>query len=52
MVCPGTEYEISADAPQRRAVIVGTGIYSCARGQITMTRNIDGSHGHMFELLN
>jgi hypothetical protein len=52
MVCPGSEHEISADAPQRRAVIVGTGIYSGARGQITTTRNTEGSHGPMFDLIN
>jgi hypothetical protein len=52
MVCPGSEHEISADAPQRRAVIVGTGIYIDARGQITTTRNTDGSHGHMSDLIN
>jgi hypothetical protein len=52
MVCPGTEYEISADAPQRRAVIAGTGIYSGARGQITTMRNTDGSHRPMSDLIN
>ena len=52
MVCPGSEHQISADTPQRRAVIVGTGIFIGARGQITTMRNIDGSHGHMFELIN
>jgi hypothetical protein len=52
MVCPGSDHEISADAPQRRAVIVGTGIYSGARGQITTTRNTEGSHGPMFDLIN
>jgi hypothetical protein len=51
MVCPGTDHEILADAPQRRAVIVGTGIYSDGRGQITTTRNTDGSHGPMFDLI-
>jgi hypothetical protein len=51
MGCPGTDHEILADAPQRRAVIVGTGIYSDARGQITTTRNTDGSHRPMFDLI-
>jgi hypothetical protein len=55
MVCPGTDHEILADAPRRRAVIVGTGIYSDARGgargQLTTTRNTEGSHGPMFDLI-
>lgn len=51
-VYPGTEHEISADAPQRRAIIGGTGIYMGARGQITTTRNTDGSYEHMFELVD
>ena len=51
-VYPGTEHEMSADAPQRRAVIGGTGIYMGARGQITTTRNTDGSYEHMFELID
>jgi hypothetical protein len=49
---PGTEHEMSADAPQRRAVIGGTGIYMGARGQITTTRNTGGSYEHMFELMD
>ena len=51
-VYPGIEHEISADAPQRRAVICGTGIYLGARGQITTTRNTDGSYEHMLELID
>jgi len=51
-VYPGTEPEMSADAPQVRAVIGGTGTYMGARGQITTTRNTDGSYEHMFELMD
>lgn len=51
-VYPGTEREISADAPQLRAVTGGTGTYMGARGQITTTRNTDGSYEHMFELMD
>jgi hypothetical protein len=29
--------------------MVGTGIYNGARGQITTTRNTEGSHGPMFD---
>lgn len=51
-VYPGTDHEIAADTPQRRAVIGGTGTYMGARGQITTTRNTDGSYEHMFELMD
>ena len=51
-VYPGTDREMSADAPQLRAVIGGTGTYMGARGQITTTRNTDGSYEHMFELMD
>ena len=51
-VYPGTDREMSADAPQLRAVIGGTGTYMGARGQITTTRNTDGSYEHMFELID
>jgi hypothetical protein len=51
-VYPGSDHEMSADTPQRRAVIGGTGIYMGARGQITTTRNTDGSYEHMFELMD
>jgi hypothetical protein len=51
-VYPGTDHEMSADAPQLRAVTGGTGTYMGARGQITTTRNTDGSYEHMFELMD
>ena len=51
-VYPETEHEMSVDAPQVRAVIGGTGTYMGARGQITTTRNTDGSYEHMFELMD
>ena len=51
-VYPGTDHEMSADAPQLRAITGGTGTYMGARGQITTTRNTDGSYEHMFELMD
>jgi hypothetical protein len=47
----GTNQEIDAGAPQLRAVIGGTGAYMGARGQITTTRNADGTYDHRIELL-
>ena len=44
--------EMAVDAPQLRAVVGGTGDYIGATGQVTTTRNADGSYEHLFELLN
>jgi hypothetical protein len=37
--------------PQTRAVIGGTGTYMGARGQLTSTRNNDGTYEHLIELM-
>ena len=37
--------------PQIRAVIGGTGEYMGARGQLTTTRNEDGTYEHLIELM-
>lgn len=50
-VYPGGESEMTKGAPQLRAVVGGTGKYIGARGQITTTRNSDGSYDHVIELL-
>ena len=39
-------------APQLRAIVGGTGEYIGARGQVTTTRNDDGSYEHVIELLD
>ncbi|MCP4382221.1 MAG: dirigent protein, partial [Hyphomicrobiales bacterium] len=44
--------EMDADRPQIRAVVGGTGRFLGARGQVTTTRNADGTYEHVFELLN
>lgn len=49
-VYKGTEKEIEAGVPQIRAIIGGTGDYMGARGQMTTTRNGDGSYDHLVEL--
>ena len=46
-----TTTEMNADQPQLRAVIGGTGQYIGARGQVTTTRNADGTYEHAFELI-
>jgi hypothetical protein len=38
--------------PQTRAVIGGTGTYMGARGQLTSTRNDDGTYEHLIELMD
>ena len=43
--------EMNAGQPQIRAVIGGTGRYLGARGQVTTSRNADGSYEHAFELI-
>ena len=44
--------EMEAGAAQVRAVIGGTGEYMGAAGQMTTTRNADGSYDHVVELAN
>ncbi len=44
--------EMDPGAPQLRAVVGGTGDYIGARGQMTTTRNADGSYEHVVELLD
>lgn len=51
-VYKGTNQEIDAGTPQLRAVIGGTGDYIGARGQVSTTRNADGSYDHVVELLD
>ena len=48
----GNSQEMEASAPQLRAVIGGTGDYIGSTGQITTTRNADGSYDHVVELLD
>ena len=38
--------------PQLRAVVGGTGEYMGARGQLTTTRNEDGTYEHLLELMD
>ena len=56
VVTGGTTYlgqntEMTANAPQVRAVIGGTGEYIGARGQVTTTRRPDRTYEHSFELV-
>jgi len=44
--------EMTADQPQVRVVVGGTGKYLGARGQVSTTRNSDGTYEHRFELLD
>lgn len=44
--------EMNANHPQARAVIGGTGKYLGARGQVTTTRNEDGTYEHAFKLID
>lgn len=44
--------EISANLPQLRAVVGGTGSFMGARGQVMTTRNPDGSYRHEFTLID
>jgi len=48
----GENVEITASAPQIRAVVGGTGSFMGARGQVTTTRNSDGSYRHEFTLID
>ena len=43
--------EFDADQPVFRPVLGGTGKYMGARGQVTSTRNADGSYTQVFTLL-
>ena len=42
----------STNEPQLRAVVGGTGKFLGARGQVTTTRDPDGTYEHRFELLD
>ncbi len=50
-VYAGDSREMSVNTPQVRAVIGGTGEYIGASGQVTTTRNEDGSYDHVIELV-
>ena len=43
---------MTSSEPQTRAIVGGTGIYLGARGQITSTRNADGTYTQLIELVN
>ena len=47
----GDSREMSVNTPQVRAVIGGTGEYIGTSGQVTTTRNEDGSYEHIIELV-
>ena len=44
--------EMKAEQSQIRAVVGGTGTFLGARGQVTTTRNSDGTYEHRFELMD
>ena len=46
-----TAGEFEADKPRARSILGGTGKYMGARGQLTSTRNADGSYTQVFTLL-
>ena len=48
---PSTDGEFHAGQPVVRAILGGTGKYMGARGQLTSTRNADGSYAQVFTLL-
>ncbi len=48
---PPTAGEFDAGQPVVRAILGGTGKYMGARGQLTSTRNADGSYTQVFTLL-
>jgi hypothetical protein len=48
----GENVEMTASAPQLRVVAGGTGRFIGARGQVTTTRNSDGTYRHEFLLLD
>ena len=51
-VYPQDETEMNTNQPQVRAVIGGTGKYIGARGEVTTTRNDDGTYDHAFKLID
>jgi hypothetical protein len=51
-VYPPAEAEMTADTPQLRAVLGGTGAYAAAAGEVETVRNADGTYGHRFTLFN
>jgi len=51
-VYPQDETEMATNQPQVRAVIGGTGKYIGARGEVTTTRNDDGTYDHAFKLID
>lgn len=51
-VYKGDSQEMEAGSPQLRAVIGGTGDFMGAMGQMTTTRDADGSYHHVVELVN
>lgn len=48
----GENVEMTANLPQLRAVVGGTGTFMGARGQVTTTRNADGTYRHEFTLID
>jgi hypothetical protein len=50
-VYPTNVFEMKTSVPQVRAITGGTGAYIGARGQVTTTRNEDGTYTHVVELL-
>jgi hypothetical protein len=48
---PPTAAEFSPGQPVMRAILGGTGRYMGARGQLTSTRNADGSYTQLFTLV-
>src|SRR2546423_5755737 len=48
---PPTAGEFDAGQPVARAILGGTGKYMGARGQLTSTRNADGSYKQVFTLM-
>ena len=44
--------EMKTEQAQIRAVVGGTGTFLGARGQVTTTRNADGTYEHRFELMD
>ncbi len=48
---PGNAAEFNAGQPVVRAILGGTGRYMGARGQLTSTRNADGSYTQVFTLV-
>lgn len=49
---PPTAAEFNAGQPVVRAILGGTGKYMGARGQLTSTRNADGSYTQVFTLVH